>query len=171
MILGTAALHVTGAGEWERRRIAASDVWAFGCVLYEMLTGRRAFGGETVSEVLARVLKTDPDWHRLPAETPESIRRLLRRSLQKDQKIRFRDIRDARLEIDDVQSGTQRDDRFPEVRSGRRERLVWASALAVVTLIAAVLGARALRPAPTAREMRLEINTPPSQESVAGDFP
>ena len=85
--------------------------------------------GDTVSEVLARVLKTDPDWERLPSETPESIRALLRRSLQKDQKLRFRDIHDASLEIDDVQSGTQRGDPIPKVRSGRRERLAWASAL------------------------------------------
>jgi serine/threonine protein kinase len=59
-----------------------SDVWAFGCVLYEMLVGHRAFEGETASELLAAVLKSDPDWRRLPAETPSGIRRLLHRSLQ-----------------------------------------------------------------------------------------
>lgn len=97
-----------------------SDVWAFGCVLYEMLTGRRAFDGETVSEILAGVLKADLDWHRLPAETPEGIRRLLRRSLQKDQKLRFCDIRDARLEIDDAQSEPQQDARFAHPRLPKR---------------------------------------------------
>ena len=109
MILGTAP-YMSPEQVNGREADRTSDVWAFGCVLYEMLTGFRAFEGDTVSEVLARVLKTDPDWQRLPSETPESIRRLLRRSLQKDQKLRFRDIRDASLEIDDVQSGTQRDD-------------------------------------------------------------
>ena len=61
-----------------------SDMWAFGCVLYEMLTGKRAFEGEDVSETLAEVLKSEPDWRSLPSETPESIRRLLRRCLAKD---------------------------------------------------------------------------------------
>ncbi len=164
MILGTAP-YMSPEQVNGREADRTSDVWAFGCVLYEMLTGFRAFEGDTVSEVLARVLKTDPDWERLPSETPESIRRLLRRSLQKDQKLRFRDIHDASLEIDDVQSGTQRGDPIPKVRSGRRERLAWASALAMVTLIAAVLGARAFRPAPTAQEVRLEISTPPTRDS------
>jgi len=59
------------------------DIWAFGCVLFEMLTGRGVFEGETVSEILAEVLKSEPDWNRLPGETPESIRRLLRRCLRK----------------------------------------------------------------------------------------
>ena len=69
-----------------------SDVWAFGCVLYEMLTGRRAFEGDTTSEVLANVLKSEPAWQHLPTATPDSVRRLLRRALQKDPKLRLRDI-------------------------------------------------------------------------------
>jgi len=84
-------------------------VWAFGCVLYEMLTGHAVFVGGTVGEIIAEVFKADPDWSRLPAETPESIRRLLRRSLQKEEKLRLRDLRDARMEIDEVQSGPQTD--------------------------------------------------------------
>ena len=82
----------------------ASDVWAFGCVLYEMLSRVAApFQGMRSSEVLAGVLKTEPDWHRLPAR-PEGLRRLLRRCLQKDQKRRLRDIRDVRIEIDEAQA-------------------------------------------------------------------
>ena len=110
MILGTAS-YMSPEQANGREADRTSDVWAFGCVLYEMLTGRRAFEGETVGEILAGILKTEPDWHRLPAETPDGIRRLLRRCLQKDQKRRFRDIRDARLEIDDVQSGTPQNER------------------------------------------------------------
>jgi serine/threonine protein kinase len=79
-----------------------ADIWAFGCVLYEMLTGQRAFPGEDVSDTLAAVLKTDPDWNQLPAETPATIRRLLRRCLEKDRRRRLSDIADARLEIDDA---------------------------------------------------------------------
>jgi serine/threonine-protein kinase len=83
MILGTAAYMApeqTKGNDVER----TADVWAFGCVLYEMLTGRAVFKGETVGEILAEVLKTEPDWRRLPAQTPEGIRRLLRRCLQKE---------------------------------------------------------------------------------------
>ena len=162
MIIGTVAYmspEQANGGEASR----ASDMWAFGCVLYEMLTGRRAFEGATASEVLANVLKTEPDTHRLPAETPERIRRLLRRSLQKDQKLRVRDMRDARLEIDDVQSGRADNGGGTNVRGGRLERLAWASALALVAAIAGLFGVRAFRPAPAAPEVRLEINTPPTR--------
>jgi serine/threonine-protein kinase len=101
MILGTAP-YMSPEQATGREADRTADVWAFGCVLYEMLTGCRAFDGDGVGEILAAILKADPDWRRLPADTPEGIRRLLRRSLQKDQKLRFRDIRDARLEIEDL---------------------------------------------------------------------
>ena len=77
-----------------------TDIWAFGCVLFEMLTTQRAFDGETTGEILAGILKGEPDWQRLPADTPQNIRVLLRRCLQKDRKERLQDIGDARLEID-----------------------------------------------------------------------
>src|SRR5688572_2529187 len=96
IILGTAA-YMSPEQANGREADRGSDIWAFGCVLFEMLTGRRAFGGDTVSEIIANVLKTEPSWQRLPGETPSGIRRLLRRCLQKDQKLRVRDIRDARL--------------------------------------------------------------------------
>ena len=79
-----------------------TDIWAFGCVLYEMLTGRPAFAGETVSDTIAAILERDPDWDALPALTPVSIRRLLQRCLEKDPKRRVRDIGDARLEIEEA---------------------------------------------------------------------
>ena len=79
-----------------------ADVWAFGAVLYEMLTGRRAFAGDTVSDTLAAVLKTDPDWSALAPATPAAVRRLLRRCLQKEPSRRLRDIGDARIEIEEA---------------------------------------------------------------------
>ena len=79
-----------------------TDIWAFGCVLYEMLSGRAAFGSDTVSGSIAKVLEREPDWSALPAATPPQIRRLLQRCLTKDAKQRLRDIGDARLEIDEL---------------------------------------------------------------------
>ena len=76
------------------------DIWAFGCVLYEMLTGRAAFSGDTVSDTIAKILEREPDWAALPASTPDPIRRLLMRCLVKDHKRRLRDIGEARIAID-----------------------------------------------------------------------
>ena len=77
-----------------------TDIWAFGCVLYEMLTGRRAFSGETTSDTIAAILEREPEWHTLPTTTPPHIVRLLKRCLEKDPKQRLRDIGDARIELD-----------------------------------------------------------------------
>jgi serine/threonine-protein kinase len=76
-----------------------ADMWAFGCVLYEMLSGRRAFGGHSTSDVLAAVLEGEPDFDALPADTPDGCRRLLRRALTKDPRNRLRDVAEARLEL------------------------------------------------------------------------
>src|SRR5262245_8169976 len=103
VILGTAAYmspeQASGAIADKR-----SDVWAFGVVLWEMLTGKRLFEGETVSHTLAFVLTKEPDWTALPANTPPSIRRLLRRCLGKGRKKRLADITTARIEIDEASS-------------------------------------------------------------------
>ena len=101
VILGTAAYM---SPEQARGRPVGkrSDVWAFGAVVYEMLTGERAFKGEDITDTLANVLKTNPDWSRLPPTTPLPIRRLLHRSLEKDHTRRLADIADATLEIDDA---------------------------------------------------------------------
>jgi Tol biopolymer transport system component len=79
-----------------------TDVWSFGCVLYEMLTGRRAFRAATVSDTLAGVLEHEPDWDALPETTPALVRSLLRRCLHKDQAMRLHDIADARIEIQEA---------------------------------------------------------------------
>ncbi len=79
-----------------------ADIWAFGCLLYEMLTGRMAFAGDTASDILVSILERTPDWAALPGATPPAIRTLIRRCLEKDPRKRLRDIGDARLELDDL---------------------------------------------------------------------
>jgi serine/threonine protein kinase len=100
-ILGTAA-YMSPEQAKGKAADRGSDVWSFGCVFYEMLTGRAVFAGETVGEILAEVFKAEPAWDRLPAETPTAIRRLLRRCLQKDRTRRLRSLDAARIEIEDA---------------------------------------------------------------------
>jgi serine/threonine-protein kinase len=100
VILGTAA-YMSPEQVRGRSVDRRADIWAFGVVLYEMLTGRRLFVGETVSDTLASVLKTDPDWTRLPAETPVTVRRLLARCLERNPKRRLHDAADARIEVEE----------------------------------------------------------------------
>ena len=83
-----------------------TDIWAFGCVLYEMLAGRRAFQGDTASDALAKILEREPDWTVLPAATPAKVRELLRRCLEKDVNRRLRDIGDGRTELLDALADT-----------------------------------------------------------------
>ncbi len=110
MILGTAAYM---APEQAKGRAVdkRADIWAFGCVLYEMLTRRRAFAGDDVSDTLANILKSEPDWSALPAETPPAVRRLIRRCLAKSVSERLPDIGVARLEIAEARTHTVNDDR------------------------------------------------------------
>jgi len=101
VILGTAAYmspEQARGKEVDRR----ADIWAFGCVLYEMVTGRAAFGGETVSDIIAAVLRAEPDAAALPPDLPPAVRELLRRCLQKDPRVRLRDIGDARVTLGEI---------------------------------------------------------------------
>jgi eukaryotic-like serine/threonine-protein kinase len=102
-ILGTARYM---APEQARGRLVdkRADVWALGCVIYELLTGRPAFPGETITETIAVVIEREPDWSLLPPSAPAAIRRLLKRCLQKDPRQRLRDAADARLEIEEARS-------------------------------------------------------------------
>ncbi|HYT67992.1 MAG TPA: protein kinase [Vicinamibacterales bacterium] len=136
VILGTAA-YMSPEQAKGRAADKRSDMWAFACVLYEMLTGKPAFRGDGVSDTLAAVLRGELDWSALALETPEPVRRLLRRCLVKDVKGRIGDASIARIEIDDVQSGAYIDGEVVQERLRRRERLVWVSALVLVALIAA----------------------------------
>jgi Tol biopolymer transport system component len=114
-----------------------TDIWAFGCVLYEMLTGKEAFRAETVSDTIASVLGREPDWPALPPATPTKIWELLRRCLQKDSRHRLRDIGDARIEIQEVLAATATETKgaaVPEALASWRR--VTALGLAGMALVA-----------------------------------
>ncbi len=171
MILGTAAYM---SPEQARGKAAdkRADIWSFGIVLFEMLTGRRAFDGDDVSITLASVLKSDPDWTALPATTPVSLRRLLSRCLKKDPKERLQAIGDARIEIDDLLSGRAEPTTavatiLPAVSMWRRT-LPWAVASGLGAGLAVVLALWApWRTAPPAAPVRLVTRFPIALPSTA----
>jgi Tol biopolymer transport system component len=138
VILGTAAYM---APEQARGSPvdARADLWAFGCVLFEMLAGTRPFAGETVTDVLASVVKEEPRWEALPAETPASVRRLLGRCLQKDRKRRLASAADARLEIEEALDPDRADSTAPARTTPLRSPV--ALALGLPLALAAVVGA------------------------------
>jgi Tol biopolymer transport system component len=156
VILGTAAYmapeQAKGAHVDKR-----ADVWAFGVVLFEMLSGRRPFEGDDVTEVMAGVIKQEPDWSLLPADLPVALERLLRRCLVKQRANRLRDIGDARLEIDDAGA------RVPAVqaptaaaRIGRRELLAWGTALLAVAAMVVLWSAG--RPATSGAPVSFQLS-------------
>lgn len=108
-----------------------TDVWAFGCVLFEMLSGRRVFSGETPSDLIAAILTEEPRWRLLPPGTPPRVRELLERCLQKDANNRLRDIGDARLALDDaLAESAERRPVAPSARSDVRERRIVVATVA-----------------------------------------
>jgi Tol biopolymer transport system component len=132
VILGTAA-YMSPEQARGKHVDKRADIWSFGCVLYEMLTGRRVFQGDEVSDILACVLTKDPDWSALPADTPGAIRRLLRRCLVKQSSARLPDIGSARMEIDEarIESVSPRSTGAIELRRTRAWRTVaWVIAAA-----------------------------------------
>jgi eukaryotic-like serine/threonine-protein kinase len=152
-----------------------ADIWAFGCVLFEMLSGKIAFQGETITDTLAAVVRAEPDWSLLPAATPLRVRVLLGRCLQKDPKQRLRDIGDARISIDEVLSGAPLEAGVPaEVSKAvpRRQPILWTAA---VVLIAVAAGAAVwfLKPASVPRKpvSRFTITLPLGDQFVALDYP
>jgi serine/threonine-protein kinase len=175
VIVGTAAYMSPEQAEGrpvDRR----TDLWAFGVILLEMLTGRRVFPGETLTQVLAAVLRADPDWSSLPAGTPRSIRTLLRRCLEKDRRRRLSSAADARLEIEDALAAPAIESAGPDIRvppQPRRHRALIVVALLGLAL--AVAGPIAVWTALRQRgaaEIGFEIIPPaPATLNVGGSWP
>jgi serine/threonine protein kinase len=151
LLLGTAA-YMSPEQARGRSVDKRTDLWAFGCIVYEMLTGRQMFGGETISDSLANVLNREVDWSRLPATTPTPIRRLLRRCLERDGKARLSDASDARLEIDDAIAHREELSRS-ESTAQRRPKASWVIAASLAGAVAGVL-------------IWVAISTPRTRESV-----
>ena len=169
VILGTAAYMSPeqARGKTVDKR---TDIWAFGCVLYEMLTGRRAFEGHEITDVLARILEREPDFSRLPDTTPAAVRRLLRRSLEKDRKRRLPDIGVARIEIDEAITSPASEQSLTASSARGRERIVWAlGAMAVLTIgVLAIPATHYFRRAvPDPVVTRLDVVTPPTSEAFS----
>jgi Tol biopolymer transport system component len=168
VILGTAAYM---SPEQAKGRPAGrrADVWAFGCVLFEMLTGKKPFDGETVTDILASVVKEDPNWSLLPSNTPPALQNLLHRCLKKDAKQRMQAIGDARIALEEILSGAAGGQEAPTVaplaKRSRREIVAWVL-VAVLALAAAGVAAWAwLSPRPATAPPAIAYIPPPTGAS------
>ena len=146
LILGTAAYMAPEQARGKRVDKRA-DIWAFGCIVFEMLAGQRLFDGAEVSDILAAVLRADIDWRKLPPDTPSSVRRLLARCLERDPNKRLRDVGDARFELESAPNESPAESARPMPNRGR---IVATSAVLVaLTAIATGVSVWRLKPHPT----------------------
>ena len=163
LILGTAAYMAPeqARGLTVDRR---ADIWSFGVVLFEMLAGQRPFAGATLTDVLAAIVSTEPEWARLPASTPRPLERLIRRCLEKDPRQRLRDIGDARVEIEQLISGRELEpatDRLAPARSRRRD--LWLSVGGALAAGLAMFLLLRPSPDPDVGTQRFNVALPPGQ--------
>jgi serine/threonine protein kinase len=162
-ILGTAA-YMSPEQARGKSVDKRTDIWAFGCVLYELLTGRQAFHGETTTEILAAVLRGEPDWQLLPTSTPVKILDLLKRCLQKDLRRRLHDVADSRIEIEEALAApAMAEPARKNIQTFRR----WGLILGVGGLlsVAGVTGLNSwnVKPSPPQPVTRTVINLPSGQ--------
>ena len=164
VLLGTAA-YMSPEQAKGREAGPRSDVWAFGCVLFEMLTGHSPFRGEDVTETLAAILMRDPDWSRVPVETPINVQRLLKRCLRREPAQRLHSIADARIELDDepLPSVTPT---APPAPARRAARLPWVFAVAALLLAGALLADRPRSDTETAAKGVAFSIAPPADATV-----
>ena len=161
VILGTAAYMSPEQARGEATDKKA-DVWAFGCVMFEMLTRRATFGGKTVSDVLAGVLRIDPEWKNLPPNLHPRIRLLLERSLEKESKDRYQGIADARVDIQTAladPSGVLVQPTGDVAQAAPQSKLPWVAAAVVLTAVTAGVAVWILAPQPTRPVARFVVGT------------
>jgi eukaryotic-like serine/threonine-protein kinase len=163
-ILGTAA-YMSPEQARGKPLDKRTDIFSFGCLLYECLTGKQAFSGETVSDTLAAIIKSEPDWSALPEATPSAVRNQLRRCLQKDPKRRLHDIADARIEIEEAQVAGTSGPTLPTTAAwSSRVRVAWGVGWALLGAAIGVAGALLLRspqPKAAAPSVRAVLPLPP----------
>jgi len=165
VILGTAA-YMSPEQAKGRPVDRRTDIWAFGCIVYEMLVGRRPFEGEGISEVLAAVIMAPIDFEALPASVPSRARTLVRRCLERDPRRRLRDIGEARLTLEDIQTGKTEDTPAAPVAAAPRSPLRVAATVAAVAAVASAVTFGVVRslmptaPAPPVRRFELEAHGP-----------
>jgi eukaryotic-like serine/threonine-protein kinase len=163
MLLGTAA-YMSPEQARGKRVDRRADIWAFGCVFYEMLSGAPAFGGETTSDILACVIRAEPDWSSLPGSVPPRIRELLRRCLQKDPRQRLQAMGEARVTIEEVLAGASDLAVFAAPSDGHlkpQERIAWTVATALLAIAAALLGIGYFSRAPNPKQAIVSQLAPP----------
>jgi eukaryotic-like serine/threonine-protein kinase len=159
LILGTAA-YMSPEQAKGRHVDRRTDIFAFGCVLYEMLTGRAAFDGEDVTDILSRILQREPDWTLLPSNVPARIRELLQLCLQKDVRKRRSDAADVRIDIEQALAAPPETTAVPAAPRSREWRAWIVSAALLIGIIALSVPAFRYFYEPTPPEMRLDIDTP-----------
>ncbi len=155
VILGTAA-YMSPEQAKGRKVDKRTDIWAFGCLLFECLTGKRAFPGDTITEVIAKILEVEPYWEALPAATPAVVRSLLRKCLQKDAGRRLRDIADGRMEMLEGLPEPE-----PAVPAAKRTSMGWIASIGAAMLVAGILiGSLAMK------YFTLSLFSPPAVRSI-----
>jgi serine/threonine-protein kinase len=170
VVLGTAAYMSPeqAKGKTVDKR---ADIWAFGCVLYECLTAKRTFQGDTITETVAAILKSEPDWTLLPAETPYVVRTVLRRCLEKEPGRRLRDIGDVRIEITEVISQAEIAEPVPVGRIAR----TWKAVALILGLLVAGMAAAAIyitwKKRPEAAVVRSTIELPAGTQLTGYFYP
>jgi serine/threonine protein kinase len=166
VILGTAAYMSPeqARGKTVDKR---ADIWAFGVVLYEMLTGRSPFKGDTATDAIAAIVTTDPDWTALPGGTPDRVVEVMRRCLEKDTKQRLRDIGDARAELSGAISGVATGPRHISPARRQVASWIWIGAIVLALLIGAALGTQLRREvSAAASQVTFEISVPDRPDPV-----
>ena len=165
VILGTAA-YMSPEQAKGKAADKRADIWALGCILYECLTGKRAFEGGTVSETLAAILKDEPDWQALPAKIPPNVHFVLHHCLEKSISRRFHDAADVRIQIEEAPGWIEPAARIPRASHGLK---IWITSVVLMAVIAVVCLIYIFHRAPAPQSMRFTVAMPPNISLAVGE--